>query len=214
MAGILGKKIGMTQMFLSETETAAVTVIEAGPCPVIQVKDEKPDGYRAIQIGFDLCKPSVTKKPAAGRFKKAGCEPQRYVRELRLPPEENYRAGDCINVGVFEKGDVVDVQGVSVGKGFQGGVKRWGWHGGPKSHGSMSHRRVGSIGASASPSRVLKGQKLPGRMGNKKRTIQNLEVVKVDKENNILVVRGSVPGPENGYLIIRKAKKARKEKKK
>ncbi len=211
MVGLLGKKIGMTQAFGTDGEVIPLTVIEAGPCAVLQVKSAERDGYFAIQLGFGEKKESRVGKPDLGHFKKAGVSPKRFVREFRVTrgetekDDKEYKLGREILVDVFQQGDFVDISGISVGKGFQGGMKRWHWSGGPKTHGSMTHRRPGSIGASADPSRVFKGQHLPGRMGGKKITVQNLEVARVDKENSLLLIKGAVPGHKNGYLVIKKA---------
>jgi len=211
MIGLLGKKIGMTQAFGADGEVIPLTVIEAGPCAVLQLKSEDSDGYFAIQLGFGEKKETRANKPDLGRFKKAGASPKSFIREIRVTrdgmkkDEEEYKLGQQIIVDIFQQGDFVDIRGISVGKGFQGGMKRWHWSGGPKTHGSMHHRRPGSIGASADPSRVFKGQHLPGRLGGKRATVQNLEVVKVDKENNLLLVKGAVPGHKNSYLVIKKA---------
>lgn len=210
--GILGRKIGMTQVFRNDGRIIPVTVIEAGPCHVLQVKTKDKDGYDAVQLGFIEKKEKSTNKPELGKFKKINISPKRFIRELRIVPEQKFEVGQQVRVDIFIPGDAVDVTGTSIGKGFQGGVKRWHWKGGPKTHGSMSHRRPGSIGSSTTPGRVLKGHHLPGRMGQDKVTIQNLEVVKVDPENNLLVVEGAVPGPKDGLLLIRKAKKLAKAK--
>jgi large subunit ribosomal protein L3 len=204
--GILGKKIGMTQIFRDNGNIVPVTLIEAGPCSILQVKSKKTDGYSAIQLGFGDKKESRTNKPDIGRFKSAKSSPKRFVKEIRTAPDETWTKGDSVKVD-FKVGEFLDVTGTSIGKGFQGGMKRWHWKGGPKTHGSTSHRRPGSIGSSSDPSRVFKGHHLPGHMGHEKKTVQNLEVIKIDPENSMLVVRGSVPGPKNGYVIIRKAKK-------
>ena len=204
--GILGKKIGMTQIFRDNGNIVPVTLIEAGPCPVLQVKSKETDGYSAIQLGFGDKKESRSNKPDIGRFKSANSSPKRFVKEIRTAPDETWTKGDSVKLD-FKAGEFVDVTGTSIGKGFQGGVKRWHWKGGPKTHGSTSHRRPGSIGSSSDPSRVFKGHHLPGHMGHEKKTVQNLEVIKIDPENSMLVLRGSVPGHKNGYVIIRKAKK-------
>ncbi len=209
MAGIIGKKIGMTQVFLSETEPAGVTVIEAGPCPVLKLREAVRDGLRSIQIGFEEKKASRTSKADAGQFKPAKCAPQKCIREIRLAGDEKFQVGDTLRVGIFKAGDLVDIVGLSKGKGFQGGMRRWNWKGGGASHGSTSRRRPGSIGSNTTPGRVFRGHHLPGRMGGDRCTVQNLTVVKIDEANNLLVVRGAVPGPANGYLLIRKAKKAK-----
>jgi large subunit ribosomal protein L3 len=205
--GILGKKIGMTQVF-KDGELVPVTIVTAGPCYVLEIKDEENFGYNAIKLGYE--KKEKANKPISGFFKKLGIENLKYTRELRIDKSQEvkkYKVGELIYVDIFKIGEFVDVIGVSKGKGFQGGIKRWGWHIGPKSHGSMSHRVIGSIGASSDPSRVLKGLHMPGHMGNKKVTIQNLEVIDVDKENNALLLKGAIPGARNSFLVIRNAKK-------
>ena len=196
---ILGKKIGMTQVFAEDGKVTPVTAIEAGPCVVMGLTDKN------IKVAFEDIKESKVKKPQLGEFKKLNLAAKRYVRELRILDKANYKVGDEIKVDVFKEGDFVDVTGVSIGKGFQGGMKRWHWMGTPMTHGSMSHRRVGSIGASSDPSRVVKGKTMAGHMGHDKVTVQNLKVVKVDLANNILVVRGAVPGPKSSLLEIRKS---------
>lgn len=208
--GILGKKVGMTQIFNQEGNVVPVTVIEAGPCYILQIKTKDKEGYSAIQVGFGEKKENKFIKPVLGQFKKAGVKPQRFIREFRVDKPEDYKVGQEVRVDIFAPSDCVDVMGVSIGKGFQGGVKRYHWAGGPESHGSMHHRAPGSIGASSDPSRTYKGQKLPGRMGNACVTVQNLEVISIDKDNNILVVKGSVPGAGNNLLIIRRSKKKAK----
>jgi len=205
--GILGKKVGMTQVFKEDGSVMPVTVIEAGPCRVLQLKTPEVDGYRAVQLGFGDKKVANVNKPALGHFKRAGSAPNRFLRELRTQEADRYEVGQEIKVDIFGEGDFVDVIGISIGKGFQGGMKRWGWKGGPASHGSMFHRRIGSVGASSFPSRIFKGHHMPGRMGGERKTIQNLKVVKVDPVNNLLLVSGPVPGPRNSYLIIRNARK-------
>lgn len=205
--GILGKKLGMTQIFNQEGNIVPVTVIEVGPCPVLQVKTQDKDGYSAIQVGFGQKKENKTTKPILGHFKKSNAKPHRFIREFRVDKPQDYKLGQEILADIFVPGDCVDVIGTSIGKGFQGGVKRWHWAGGPESHGSMQHRQVGSIGASSTPSHTYRGQHMPGRMGNARATAQNLEVIKSDKDNNLLVIKGAVPGPDGGLLIIRRAKK-------
>lgn len=202
MTGILGKKIGMTRTYSEDGRVISITAIEAGPCPILAVKEKH------IQLGFDAHqKESRIKKPLLGYFKKIKVTPQKFIREVTREPSKEYKVGEEVKVDLFKTGDYIDVTGTSIGKGFQGGMKRWHWHGGPMTHGSTSHRRVGSIGSSTTPGRVWKGHHLPGHMGNARVTTQNLKVVKVDAANNILLVKGSVPGPKNRYLIIRKAKK-------
>jgi len=199
--GILGKKIGMTQIFTEDAKLVSVTVIEAGPCPVLAVKEKN------IQIGFDSVKENRVKKPLLGYFKKINVTPLKLIKELPKVPKKEYKVGEELKVDLFNPGDFVDVTGTSIGKGFQGGMKRWHWHGGPQTHGSMSHRRPGSIGSSATPSRVLKGHPMPGHMGAGRVTIQSLRVVKIDPQNNLLLVKGAIPGHRNSYLVIKKAKK-------
>ncbi|MCX5696174.1 MAG: 50S ribosomal protein L3 [Candidatus Omnitrophica bacterium] len=201
MTGILGKKIGMTQIFAEDGALVNVTAVEAGPCPVLAVKEKN------IQLGFDLIKEKRLKRPIAGYFKKLNIEARKFIREVPKEQSKEYKVGEEIKVDIFTQGDFVDVSGVSIGKGFQGGMKRWHWQGGPMTHGSTSHRRVGSIGSSTTPGRVFKGHHMPGHMGALGVTTQNLKIVKIDKENNILLIKGAVPGFKNGYVIIRKAKK-------
>ena len=205
--GLLGKKLGMTQIFNQEGNIVPVTVIEAGPCPILQIKTVEKDGYSAIQVGFEARKESRVNKPLTGHFKKAGVKPKHYIREFSVEKPEDYKIGQDILLDIFAVSDAVDIIGVSIGKGFQGGMKRHNWSGGPESHGSMHHRAPGSVGASSDPSRTYKGQKLPGRMGNARVTVQNLEVMSIDKDNNLLVVKGAVPGSDGGLLVIRKGKK-------
>lgn len=205
--GLLGKKIGMTQIFDENGQVIPVTVIEAGPCRVLQLKTIEKDGYSSIQLGFGQKKQSVVNKPELGHLRKSGSHPPAFVREIRISTDEKYEVGQELKVDIFKPGDYVDITGTSIGKGFQGGMKRWHYSGGPKTHGSMSHRRPGSIGASADPSRVFKGHHMPGRMGGKKKTIQNLKVVRIDPENNLLMVKGAVSGKNNSYLIIKQALK-------
>jgi large subunit ribosomal protein L3 len=207
MVGLLGKKIGMTHIFDENGKTQPVTLIEAGPCYVVQVKTKETDGYTAIQVGFDEKKPRLVNKVEAGRFKKAGVGGLRFVKELRIDDVSAYKVGQKIGADLFAKGDFVDVVGTSIGKGFQGGMKRWNWKGGPSGHGSMFHRAVGSIQSGARLGRVTKGHHLPGHMGFDRVTIQNLEILKVDKDNNLLVVKGAVPGHKNSYVMVKEAKK-------
>jgi large subunit ribosomal protein L3 len=207
MVGLLGKKIGMMHIYDESGKAQPVTLIEAGPCYVVQVKTKETDGYTAIQVGFDERKPRLVRKPDAGHFKKAGLNAMRFIKELRLNDVAPYKVGQKIEADLFAKGDFVDVVGTSIGRGFQGGVRRWNWKGGPGGHGSMFHRAVGSIQSGARLGRVTKGHHLPGHMGVDRITIQNLEVLKVDKENNLLVIKGAVPGHKNSYLMVKEAKK-------
>ncbi|MCD6451218.1 MAG: 50S ribosomal protein L3 [Acidobacteria bacterium] len=209
IGGILGKKVGMTQIYTPEGEAIPVTVIKAGPCVVLQVKTEERDGYRAVQIGLieDKVKEKRLTKPLAGHLAKAGAPPVKFIREVELLNKgEEVKPGDKISVAIFAEEKAVDVIGTSKGRGFAGVFKRWNFRGGRNSHGSMFHRAPGSIGASAFPSRVFKGKKLPGRMGGRRVTVKNLKIVKVDEEKNLLLVKGAVPGAPGGYLIIRKPK--------
>ncbi len=201
MTGIVGKKLGMTQVFTQDGQLVGVTAIEAGPCPVLAVKD------KSIQIGFDPAPEKRVSKPILGIFKKINIAPCKVIKEVMKEPAKEYKVGDQIKVDLFKPGDFVDITGISIGKGFQGGMKRWNWSGGPQTHGSTSHRRVGSMGSSTSPGRVWKGHHLPGHMGSARTTLQNLRVVKIDAENNLILIKGPVPGCKNSYLIINKAKK-------
>jgi large subunit ribosomal protein L3 len=204
--GLIGKKIGITQSFDEEGNSFPVTVIQAGPCTVFQKKDQKRDGYSALQLGFIEEKGSKKpNRPLTGHCQKAGVPPPRVLREMLYDEQTKIKEGDQFFVDIFKPGEKVDVTGRSKGKGFAGVVKRWKFKGGKASHGSMFHRAPGSIGASAFPSRVTKGRRLPGHMGDQKVTVKNLTVIKSDKENNLLVLKGSVPGAEGGYLLIKKA---------
>lgn len=202
--GILGRKVGMSQVFDEEGKAVPVTVIEAGPCYVVQKKTPERDGYAALQIGFDEIDAKKLNRPLRGHFSKNNIRPLRFLKEIRLDRGniDNYEVGQEVKVDIFNPGDYVDVQGVSKGKGFAGGIKRHGFHRGPMKHGSKYHRRPGSLGAKG-PARVFKGRKLPGRTGGEKVTVRNLEVVKVDADRNLLLVRGAVPGPRMGLLLIR-----------
>lgn len=202
MSGILGKKLGMTQVFYGENKKLVpVTAIEAGPCPVLSVKDKH------IQIAFGPVAEKHLKQPQAKYFAKLNIDPHKIIKEVLKESGKEYKVGEEVKVDLFKAGDFVDITGVSLGKGFQGGMKRWHWHGGPQTHGSTSHRRIGSLGSSTTPGRVWKGHHLPGHMGACRVTVQNLEVVKVDVENNLILVKGAVPGYKNNYLVINKAKK-------
>lgn len=205
---ILGKKLGMTQLFDEEARLVPVTVIEAGPCRVIQKKTAENDGYEAVQLGFGEKKEKHTTKPMQGHFKKAGTAYMRYLREFKLDNSAEMNVGDEIKADIFAVGDKVDVTGISKGKGYAGTVKRWGTHRGPMTHGSGYHRGPGSMGACSTPSRVMKGKKLAGHLGVEKVTVQNLDVITIDAEKNILAIRGSIPGPKGGLVIIRNSVKA------
>lgn len=202
MVGLIGRKIGMTQVFDEDGVVIPVSVIEAGPCPVVQVKKAETDGYNAVQLAFEEIRPTRLNLPSLGHFLKADLPPYRYLQEFRIDNPEEFTPGQLIDVSVFQDVGRVNVSGKTKGKGFQGVVKRHGFHGGKKTHGSKSHRIPGSIGMAADPARVLKGSKLPGRMGHKKFNARNLEVVSVDVENNLLLVRGAVPGARRTILRL------------
>jgi large subunit ribosomal protein L3 len=205
MAGLIGKKIGMTRIFTDEGIAVPVTVVEAGPCPVVQVKTEETDGYRAIQLGFGAKKENRATKAELGHAMKASMEAAPAVlREFAPVDGEEYELGQALTVELFEPGDSVKVTGTSKGRGFQGGVKRHGFAGRPGSHGHPMSRNPGSMGPGTDPSRVIKGKKLPGQMGNVRKTIRNIEVVKVDSERNLLFLKGGVPGSRNSYVFITK----------
>jgi large subunit ribosomal protein L3 len=208
MQGILGKKMGMTQIFHEDGTAVPVTVVKAGPCLVVQRKTVEVDGYEAVQIGLveDIPPRRVT-KPRRGQFEKAGVGPMRRLAEFEVGDEDELNAGDKVRASIFEVDEYVDVVATSKGKGFQGVIKRHNFGGGRATHGSMFHRAPGSIGQASDPSRVFPGQKLPGQMGDKRITTKNLRVVKVDEERNLLYLRGAVPGPRNGYVAIRRAKR-------
>jgi large subunit ribosomal protein L3 len=207
--GILGKKIGMTQVFRPDGQVIPVTLLKAGPCVVVQRKSPAKDGYDAVQLGLlEFVKPRRINRPMAGHLKKAGVEGVKFLRELRLRPgDDDLKAGDRILVDQFKPSDKVDVIGVSKGRGFAGLVKRHHFRGGDATHGSMFHRAPGSIGASSFPSRVFPGLRMAGHMGAERVTVRNLEVVDVDVEENVLVVKGAVPGPNGGYVVVRRAKR-------
>jgi large subunit ribosomal protein L3 len=192
MIGILGKKIGMTQVYDSEGNRVPVTLIEAVPSEVLLVRTEEENGYEAIQLGIDDKKKKGKNTP-----------PKKFIKEIRSSEATEHKVGDKIDVNIFAEGDYVDVTGTSKGKGFQGGMKRWGWKGGKATHGSMHHRRVGSIGASSYPSRVFKGKTMPGHMGNQQKTIQNVKVIKIDSEKNLIAIKGPIVGCNNGYVVIK-----------
>lgn len=206
---IIGKKLGMTQIFLDDGRLVSVTVIQAGPCTVVQKKTVETDGYEAVQFGFEEIPENragkLVNKPQAGHFAKAGVAPMRKLREFRLDDSASYEVGQVIKADVFAEGDYVDISGISKGHGFSGAIYRWHQHTGPMAHGSKYHRGLGSMSANSDPSRVFKNKHMPGHYGVEKVTIQNLTVVKVDAERSLLLVRGAVPGPKEGLLIIRNA---------
>lgn len=210
---ILGTKLGMTQVFTENGHLVPVTVVEAGPCPVVQVKTVESDGYEAVQLGFREYPENRAKKlctkPLLGKFEKAGVKPCRVLREFRLEDVAGYQVGDVVKADVFAAGDVIDVTGISKGHGFAGTIKRWNQSRGPMAHGSKYHRGVGSMGSSAHPSRVFKNKHMPGHYGVDRVTIQNLKVVKVDSERNLILVKGSLPGADGSLVQIKSALKAR-----
>jgi large subunit ribosomal protein L3 len=210
--GLIGRKVGMTQVFGEDGSQLPVTVIEAGPCTIVGIRTRERHGYDALQLGFAAKKKNVS-KPVAGYFKKAGVAPMRVLREIRLEKTEKlqgYEVGQTLTAELFTPGELVDVVGVTKGKGFQGGVKRHGWSGGDSTHGSMFHRAPGSIGASSDPSRVWPGHRLPGRMGGDRRTVLNLSVVRVLPEQNLVLLGGAVPGPNGALVVVRKSVKITK----
>ena len=202
MLGIIGRKVGMTQVFNEKGEAVPATLIEAGPCPIVQVKTKEKDGYTALQLGFGSKREKNLTKPVIGQYKKAGVQARAMLREFLIDDVGAYQAGQEIKVDIFEIGKKVDVVATSIGRGFQGTTKRHGFTGGKATHGVTTHRQPGSIGASAFPSRVIKGKRLPGRMGGKRVTMKNLQVVAVDPEQSLLVVRGSIPGPVRGFVLV------------
>jgi large subunit ribosomal protein L3 len=201
MNGILGKKLGMTQIFTPEGVKISVTAIEAGPCPVLAVNQ------KSVQLGFDLAREKTLAKPVLGVFKKHKIAARKFIREVPKDSGVEVKIGDEVTLSAFKEGGFVDITGISRGKGFQGGMKRWHWAGGPGTHGHTSHRRVGSIGSTTTPGRVWRGHHMPGHMGNEQVTVQNLKVIKIVVADNILLVKGAVPGPKNTYLLIRSATK-------
>lgn len=214
--GIIGRKIGMTQIFTEDGEMIPVTVIQAGPCYVTQVKTRETDGYEAIQLGFEQVAPKRLNKPELGHLRKHDLPPLRILREIRVENARQYEVGQVLTVEIFQPGEYVDVTGTSKGRGFTGVVKRWGFGGGPKTHGQSDRWRApGSIGAGTFPGRVLPGTRMAGRMGNEKITVRNLQVVRVDPENHLILVKGAVPGHKKGLVIVRDAvrppKQARKK---
>jgi len=205
---IMGTKLGMTQIFDENRRVVPVTVVEAGPCVILQKKTIENDGYESIKVAFGEIRENLVSKPKKGEFTKAGVAVKRHIKEFRLEDVSSYEVGTEIKADVFAAGDKIDVSGVSKGKGFQGVIKRWNFHRGPMSHGSKFHRAVGSMGASSDPSRTFKNKRMPGHMGNVNRTVLNLEVVRVIPEKNIILIKGGIPGPNKGLVVIRDAVKA------
>lgn len=205
MTGIIGKKIGMSRFFREDGTVVPVTLVASGPCSIIQIKTKEKDGYNAVQVGFDSVKEKNLSKALAGHFKKSNTKPSRVVKEFRTDEVEGLETGKDITVEVFENIKKLDVVGISKGHGFSGTVKRYGFGRGRESHGNTNHRAPGSIGGHSYPARVWPGQKLPGQYGNKRITVKNVELVNVDKEKNMLVIKGGLPGPNGGYLMIKKS---------
>lgn len=201
---IIGKKLGMSQIFAPDGKVIPVTVVEAGPCPVVQIKTKEKDGYEALQVAFGVIKEKNVNKPVAGQYKKAGVSVKRYLKELKLPIAE-YEVGKEIKCTIFSAGDHVDVVGTTKGRGFTGVIQRWNQHIGPKAHGSGYHRGVGSMGANSDPSRVFKNKHMPGQYGSEQVTIQNLVVAKVDEARNLLLIKGGIPGPRGGVVVIKES---------
>ncbi len=209
--GILGRKVGMTQVFSAEGHFIPVTVVEAGPCPVVQKKTAATDGYEAIQVGFGTCRERTLNKPQQGHLKKSNIKPCRHLREIRIEPgDPSPEVGQELKADLFHEGEFVDVIGTSRGKGFAGVIKRWNFNRAPMAHGSMYHRRTGSLCAT-DPARVFKNRKLPGRLGGGRVTVQRLKVVKVDPERNLLLIQGALPGVKGGLLMIRETVKRAKQ---
>ena len=205
---ILATKVGMTQIFNEDGMLIPVTVLQAGPCVVTQVKTEENDGYASVQVGYGEIREKLVNKPEKGHFEKAGVDVKRFLKEFRFENAAEYEVGQEIKADIFADGDHIDVTAISKGKGFQGAIKRHNQSRGPMTHGSKFHRHAGSNGAASDPSKVFKGKKMPGQMGGKKITVQNLEVVRVDAENNLLLVKGSVPGPKKSLITIKETVKA------
>jgi len=207
--GLIGKKLGMTQIFADDGRRIPVTVVEAGPCVVVQKKTVSKDGYNAIQVGFQQKDAAKATRPLVGHCKAAGQGVFQYLRELRIDDVDTYNVGDELKADVFAPGDIIDVTGTSIGKGFQGVIKRWGFKGGRSSHGSRFHRAPGSIGCSATPSRVFKNKRMPGQLGNENVTVQKLQVVRVDLADNLLLIKGAIPSATNGLVLIKNSVKVR-----
>lgn len=208
ISGIIGRKLGVTQLIAESGEMVPVTVVEAGPCKIVQKKTAETDGYGAVQLGYGEKKVQTVNRPQKGHFNKADVAPMRHLREIRTENPDEFEIGQDVTVDIFSEGEEVDISGVSKGKGTAGVMKRWGFGGQRASHGAEKvHRKPGSIGMAADPSRVLKGKKMSGRLGNRKVTVQNLTIVQVRKEDNVLLIKGAVPGHKNGLLIIKKAVK-------
>lgn len=206
---LIGKKIGMTQIYDENNNVVPVTVVQVGPCPVVQVKTVETDGYNAVQIAFGVQKEQRLSKPELGHLQKAGVEAHSHLREIRFESTPELKVGDVLTVSSFQPGQIVDVIGTTKGRGFQGVIKRYNMDGQPDSHGHMTHRRIGSIGMRQTPGHVVKGKKMPGHMGQVRRTVQNLKVVKIDEAQNLLLIKGSFPGANGDLVFVRNAKKAK-----
>lgn len=206
---ILGRKVGMTQVFDEAGRVIPVSVVLAGPCVVVQKKTVDKEGYSAIQVGFEDIREKLANKPFKGHFAKVNIAPKRFLRELRIETADKYNVGDVLKADVFGVGEKVDVSGVSKGKGYQGTIRKWNAHRGPTTHGSKYHRAVGSMGASSDPSRTFKNKKMPGHMGFENVTVQNLEVVRVDADKNLILIRGGIPGPKKGLVLIKDSVKVK-----
>jgi large subunit ribosomal protein L3 len=200
MIGLIGKKMGMSQIFLDNGSVVPVSVIQAGPCPIVQVKKKESDGYTAVQLGFGSRK--KINKSLLNHLKKANLKTVQRLFEFKVTDIDRYKTGDMLDLSIFDDGEMISVTGWTKGRGFSGGVKRWGWHGGPGSHGSMAHRRIGSAGPGSSPGRIWKNKTMPGRYGNERVTVKHLSIVKIDKENNVVYVHGAVPGAKNSYVLL------------
>ena len=206
--GLIGKKLGMTQIFTEDGNVVPVTVIEAGPCPIVQIKTLEKDGYSAAQLAFSDTTEKRISKPLKGHFDKASVAYKKFIKEFPIQGEDELNIGDIIKVDTFASGDIVDVTGISKGKGFEGAIKRHGFHRGPMSHGSGYHRGQGSMGSGTDPGRVMPGKKMPGHMGSKQVTVQNLSIVKIDTDNNLIAIAGAIPGPNGAVVYVRTAIKA------
>ena len=204
--GLLGRKLGMSSLFSPEGHQVPVTVLEVGPCVVTQVKALATDGYNAVQVGFLEKRENRINKPLGGHFKKSGGQAFAFLREISVDDPSGYNLGQTLTVDMFRVGDSVDISGVSKGRGFSGVIKRWGFHGGRATHGSMFHRAPGSVGASATPSKIIKGRKMPGHYGNRRVTVRNLEIVDIRPEQHLLIVKGAVPGCKSGLVEVQKPK--------
>lgn len=206
---IIGRKLGMSQIFAADGKVIPVTVVEAGPCPVVQIKTKERDGYEAVQVAFGDIKAKNANKPISGHFKKANVPVKRYLKELKLKNASEYTVGQLILCSQFSVGDHVDIVGTTKGRGFTGTIQRWNTHRGPMAHGSGYHRGVGSMGANSDPSRVFKNKKMPGQYGNEQVTIQNLTIARIDETRNLLLIKGGIPGPKGGMVVVKQSVKAK-----